>query len=57
MTYKFGTESVEEKDIVYQPLKKEINFFLIWWLQMAFIAIWYMLSNLFAIQHIADRPG
>ena len=32
-------------------------FFLIWWLQMAFIAMCYMFINLFALQHIADRPG
>ena len=31
--------------------------FLIWWLQMAFIAICYMNIDLFALQHIADRPG
>ena len=24
---------------------------------MAFIAIWHMFIDLFALQHIADRPG
>ena len=31
--------------------------FLIWWLQMAFIAICYMYIDLFALQHIVDKPG
>ena len=33
------------------------KFFLIWWLQMAFIAICYMYIDLLVLQHRADRPG
>ena len=33
------------------------NFFFIWRLKMAFIAICYMYIDLFALQHIAERPG
>ena len=32
-------------------------FFFFWWLQMAFIAVCYMYIDLFALQHIGDRPG
>ena len=31
--------------------------FLIRWLQVAFIAICYMFIDVFALQHIADRPS
>ena len=31
--------------------------FFIWWLQMAFIPIYFLYIDLFALQHIADRPG
>ena len=33
-----------------------INFF-IRWLQMDFFAIFHMYTDLFALQHTADRPG
>ena len=33
----------------YQYIQKICNF-LIWWLPMAFIAIWYMFIDLFALQ-------
>ena len=39
--------------------KKNVSnylFFIFWWFQMAFIAIFYMFIDLFAFQHIADKP-
>ena len=35
----------------------EFFIFFIWWLQIVFVAICYMYINLFALQHIAKRPG
>ena len=46
----------KDQIILVKVVIAEVVFFL-WWLQMAFIAICYMYINLFALQHIADRPG
>ena len=55
--YQYGFEPVLKQIDWSNPPRKVFFFFLIWWLQMALIAICYMYSDLFALQHIADRPG
>ena len=37
--------------------RRSAFFFFIRWLQVAFIAICYMFIDVFALQHIADRPS
>ena len=40
-----------------EEILEEGRYFFFWLVQMAFIAICYMYFDLFALQHIADRPG
>ena len=53
MKMPFNKRSISRQIIILLIL----DFFKHWWLQMAFIAICYLYINLFALQHIADRPG
>ena len=66
--YLFKKHSIQYKIVLYtvnmlNPVSDSdknlfwIAIFLIWWLQMAFIAIFYMYIDIFALQHTADRPG
>ena len=51
-TAPFQTPSVE-----IHPGSSPSEVFFLLWLQMAFIAIWYMLINMFALQHLVNTKN